>query len=171
MKSDYVYSRASQRMADDLDLSPDELAIIDLVSAGWEKKEAFKLIYRAGMTWNTTALKEAVDKIFAKDGAKKRRKFIKNNVVDYDPASKENVPRTDIEDPLEALSKENMLVDLMKARKTMEIGSKEWLDVNKMIADITRMKQDEVKTEDTTINYYLPITCHQCELYAKHKKE
>lgn len=152
-------------MAEDLDLTPDELAVIDLISAGWEKKEAFKLIYRAGMTWNTTALKESVDKILAKDGAKKRRRFLKRNLTDNDPSETKEVVVEDTGDVLDAISKENMLKDLIMARKGMNIGSREWLDTNKMIADINRLKQDEIKTEDTTVHFYLPLTCSSCQIY------
>ena len=53
----------------------------------------------------------------------------------------------------------------------MTFGSKEWLDTNKMIADITRMKQEEVKTEDNTVHYFIPLTCHKCSLYINNKKK
>ena len=49
--------------------------------------------------------------------------------------------------------------------------SKEWVEIKKMIADITQAKKDEIQTEDTTIHYYLPLTCNMCELYRKYGKK
>ena len=77
----------------------------------------------------------------------------------------------DSDNLLNEISKEAMLKDLAKARKKMTFGSKEWLDTNKMIADITRMKQEEVKTEDNTVHYFIPLTCHKCSLYINNKKK
>ena len=34
-----------------------------------------------------------------------------------------------------------------------------------------RMKQEEVKTEDNTVHYFIPLTCHKCSLYINNKKE
>ena len=48
--------------------------------------------------------------------------------------------------------------------------SKEWLEIKKMIADITQAKRDEIQTEDNTIHYYLPLTCSQCSLYKAAKR-
>ena len=70
------------------------------------------------------------------------------------------------------LSKEHQLKELLIAKSKQPVGSKEWLDIKKMIADITQAKKEEIQTEDNTIHYYLPIGCLSCELYQKaHKKK
>ncbi len=165
MKSDCVYPARMVREAKEYGLNPDELAIADLVSCGWPKETAFLLVYRVGMTWEQKVLSKEVSEILNKTGAKLRRKENKERVE----AAEEEKKKTGEKDILSSLSKENMLLDLAKARQKMVPGSKDWLDINKVIADLTRMKQDEVKTEDTTVHFYLPMQCHQCALYATHK--
>jgi hypothetical protein len=165
MKSDYIYPAKVVKEAKVYDLNPDELAIADLVSCGWPKETAFTLVYRVGMAWEPKALSTEASEILNKTGAKKRRKENKERVE----GTGDSKLKTGEKDILSSLSKENMLLDLAKARQKMVPGSKDWLDINKVIADLTRMKQDEVKTEDTTVHFYLPMQCHQCALYATHK--
>lgn len=179
MKSEFRYTKKMLDEAARYKLNPDELAITDLVVAGWPKDVAFKLIYRVGETWSPTALNKEVAEILDKAGAKKRRNernaLIKEEEAEALAARKRKKEQETVSGDEKALlntvSKENMLLDLVKARTKMVAGSKDWLDINKMIAELTRMKQDEVKTEDTTIHFYLPIQCHQCSLYAQHKNE
>lgn len=40
-----------------------------------------------------------------------------------------------------------------------------------MIADITQIKKDEIKEEDTTVHFYLPLSCNNCSLYLAAKKK
>lgn len=118
-----------------------------------------------GESWTQEALEKEARALLALPGAKQRIRDSKSGAPapnDTDDEQDENI--------IEALSKDNMLKDLYYARKKMKRGSKEWLDVNKMIADITRMKQEEVKTEDRTVHFYVPLTCHRCSLYKKSKK-
>ena len=62
---------------------------------------------------------------------------------------------------------EGPLKDLLIAKSKMRFGSKEWLDATKLIADLQQMKKEIVEDEDTTIHYYLPLNCRNCELYIK----
>lgn len=165
MKSDYIYDKSTEKLAKEYNLTPDELAIVDLVSCGWTRKEAFKLVYRVGESWSPQALRDALNELFNKEGAKMRRK--ENSKEVPVPVTEERTTDANI---LESVSKENTLRDLIKAREKMVSGSKDWIEITKMIADITRMKQDEVKTEDNTITFYLPVTCHRCPMYMENVK-
>ena len=66
------------------------------------------------------------------------------------------------------LTKEKILSDLLMARKGTAEGSKEWSDLTKMIADIAKVKQDEIKVDDEPIKYFLPAhyptSCKDCLL-------
>ena len=129
---------------------------------------------KKGETWTTAAVNKATREILARVDVKRRIKELRKgdlNEMAKDAAKgREEQVSTD-DDVMKQLSKENMLRDLFLARKKMVVGSKDWLDTNKMIADITRMKQEEVKTEDNTVHFYLPLTCNKCSLYNNHKKE
>lgn len=165
MKSEFIYQPKTVKLAKELELNPDEMAVIDLIAAGWDKDEAFKLVYRVGFAWDKAALNSEVKKILEKEGAKKRRRKTKKAL------DKETVEDAEMSQPvaemnfMDKVSKENTLRELVRAKEKMELGSKEWLETTKMIADINRLKQDEVKTEDTTVHFYLPLQCHQCSLY------
>ena len=40
------------------------------------------------------------------------------------------------------------------------------------LADLQQMKKDPVdETEDNTVHYYLPLTCHKCSLYIANKRK
>ena len=69
-----------------------------------------------------------------------------------------------------AMSKETMLYKLQTAKSLKPKDSKEWIDINEMIIDVTRMKQDDVQTENNTIHHYLPVHyptgCQDC-LYSR----
>lgn len=177
MKSEFNYPQKIVKEAALYKLNPDELAIADLVSSGWASDVAFRLIYRVGASWLPEVVKREARTIMAKEGVKMRMKDNRARITEADKAKAEegkkpvNIDDEEDKAMLESVSKENMLLDLVKARTKMTVGSKDWLDVNKMIADLTRMKQDEVKTEDTTVHFYLPIKCHQCSLYIKNKKK
>ena len=44
-------------------------------------------------------------------------------------------------------------------------------DILKQITDLQQMKKDETKgEEDNTIHYYLPLSCHNCNLYIENKR-
>lgn len=163
---DILYSQKMRSIADAYNLQPDELAFADLVSAGWDKTDAFFTAFHTGETWTKQALADTIRKLSAREGVKRRIKEIRN------PKTKVTADVSDDSDNLlNEISKEAMLKDLAKARKKMTFGSKEWLDTNKMIADITRMKQEEVKTEDNTVHYFIPLTCHKCSLYINNRKK
>lgn len=40
------------------------------------------------------------------------------------------------------------------------------------LADLQQMKRDPVDdTEDNTVHYYLPLSCHKCSLYIANKRK
>ena len=50
------------------------------------------------------------------------------------------------------------------------VSGKDRADLLMKIADLQRMKQDEVVNEDNTVHFYVPISCHNCSLYIQEKK-
>ena len=50
------------------------------------------------------------------------------------------------------------------------VSGKDRADLLMKIADLQRMKQEENIAEDNTVHFYLPVTCHMCDLYNKEKK-
>ena len=168
---DFELTQKTTKLCKALKMPPEMLVFADLCSLGWEPSDAYILAYRKGSTWIRRALKEEVEKLLAtqqvidriaenkqvlterqKEAVKQTNKKERNSVVDT------------------AMSKEQMLYDLQLAKAKSPAGSKEWIDINKLIVDVTRMKQDEVVGEENTIHHYLPVHyptgCQDC-LYQK----
>lgn len=172
MARNILYSKKTKALAKSYDLSVNELAFADLIAAGWDTADAFFFAIQEGETWTMAAVEKAAREILARTTVKKRIRELRKG--DLNEMAKETIkgkeqPQMNDDDVMKQLSKENMLRDLFIARKKMVAGSKDWLETNKMIADITRMKQEEVKTEDNTVHFYLPLTCNKCSLYQKSK--
>lgn len=174
MAENILYSKKTKSLAKSYDVSVNELAFADLIAAGWDTADAFFFCIQEGKTWTMAAVEKAAREILARTSVKKRirelRKGDLNEMAKDAVKGKTEKPTETDDDVMKQLSKENMLRDLFLARKKMAVGSKDWLDTNKMIADITRMKQEEVKTEDNTVHFYLPLTCNKCSLYLENKK-
>ena len=47
---------------------------------------------------------------------------------------------------------------------------KDRADLLMKIADLQRMKQEENIAEDNTVHFYVPVTCHMCDLYNREKE-
>lgn len=154
-----------------LKLSAEALAFADLCAVGWEPTDAYIVAYRKGATWVKKALKDEVEKILQNQPVKDRIAETKRVLSDRQKEAIMNVASDERNKVVgSALSKEQMLYDLQVAKTNMVVGSKEWIDTNKLIVDVTRMKQEEVKQEDNTIVYHLPVSyptgCHDC-LYQR----
>lgn len=152
-------------------LSAEALAFADLCAVGWEPSDAYIVAFRKGATWIKRALKESVEKLLENESVKNRiaetQRVLSERQKDAikQTAKKERNAVVDT-----AMSKEQMLYDLQTAVTSMTPGSKEWLDTKKLIVDVTRMKQDEVISEETTIHHFLPerypTGCQDC-LYQR----
>jgi len=168
---DIIVSQKTNRLARQYKLKPQELAFADLVAVGWEPEDAWAAAIREGITWTKTARAKAISELSEDERVKNRvdsvRAVLRKNQVE----ALRNVTNKERKDVVsEAMSKENMLYDLQTALTKMSIGSKEWLDTKKMIIDVTRMKQDEVKDDESTVHYFLPVQyptgCQDC-LYCR----
>lgn len=70
---------------------------------------------------------------------------------------------------VESRSKDDIINELnLLATKTTD--AKQRADILLKIADLQQMKREENKDEETTIHYYLPLTCSNCALYEKANK-
>lgn len=160
-------------------LKPEELAFADLVAVGWSVQDAWAVAIRKGTVWDKKQLEKEqqllADKVAVQNRIDDVRLVLRRNQIAKVEAGKEKEMKSDRAALLrQATSKEDMLIDLQQSIVGMQAGSKEWLDVKKLIVEVSRMKQDEIKEEDTTIHYYLPVnyptSCKNC-LLNKDKKD
>jgi len=164
---DFELSKKTTAQCKSLKLTAEQLVFADLVAVGWEPNDAYIMAFRKGATWIKKALGAEVEKLLQHQPVKNRIDETKSVLSERQKEAvrkTSNKERSAIIDT--AMSKEQMLYDLQTAKATMVVGSKEWLDTNKLIVDVTRMKQDEVSQDDSTIHFYVPLKyptgCQDC---------
>lgn len=164
-------SQKTSKLCRGLKLTPEQMAFADLLACGWEPSDAYIVAFRCGSTWTKKALKDEVEKVSNFAPVKDRMDETKSVLSQRQKEAIKNTTNKERNDVIgSAMSKEKMLYDLQTAKVGMQPGSKEWIDINKLIVDVTRMKQDEVQTENNTIHHFLPVQyptgCHDC-LYQR----
>lgn len=164
-------SQKTAKMCKSLKLSPQALAFADLVAVGWEPSDAYIVAFHKGSTWIKKALKDEVEKILKQQNIEDRIAETRHVLSERQKEAVRQTVKKERNRVVDtAMSKEQMLYDLQTAKASMTVGSKEWLDTNKLIVDVTRMKQDEVQQDDNTIIYHLPVSyptgCQDC-LYQR----
>lgn len=157
--------------------TPMHKVFCELVLAGWEKEDAYAFSGLWNPTYSTLMniqdmnhlLKEDAGVVSYIDMRVKEMELLKKKAKRA--AAEEEKAKTEIAeiDMTTELSKEMQLKELLVAKQKFAVGSKEWLDVKKMIAEITRVKQDEMKDEEDVVHFYVPIQCHNCSLYMAQK--
>ena len=152
-------------------LTVEQMVFADLIAAGWSPEDAFIAAFRKGSTWMKTAFNTEVEKQKNNEYVIERIEKVSGALSSTKIEAAKAVKKDDRSAIIDAaMSKENMLYNLQTALQGQTVGSKEWIDINKMIIDVTRMKQDEVKTDDTTVHCFLPAlyptSCRDC-LYSR----
>lgn len=159
------YSRSIKSAIKKAKISIEEKMFADLMLSGWKDTDAYVAAFGYNINYSDeyeqTKMRNIINNPdfskYMSAAGKKMEKQIK-------PV--ENPELTD-EEVLSKATKEETLKDLLIAKSKMRFGSKEWLDATKLIADLQQMKKEIVEDEDTTIHYYLPLNCRNCELYIK----
>lgn len=168
---DFVLSQKTEKICKHLKLTSEQLAFSDLVAVGWEPSDAYIMAFRKGATWVKKALKDEVEKLLTQQSIKDRIAETKKVLSERQKEAIKQTSKKERNGVVDtAMSKEQMLYDLQLAKASLSPGSKEWIDINKLIVDVTRMKQDEVVNEESTIHHYLPVHyptgCQDC-LYQR----
>lgn len=164
----YVLSVAVNKKAKSYGMKAAEYLIYaDLRAAGWSQRDAWAVAFQGkGITWTKTELEREMNKLESLGSVQKRIAELQNS-----KSNEELSP----EELAKATSKEQILTDLVLARRRVKNGSKEWGDYTKMIGDFTKIKQDEIQTEDTTIHFYIPAnyptSCADCLLFQNGKAD
>lgn len=168
--SEIIFTQTFQRKAAGYGLKDARyLCYAAMRAAGIGINDAWNLTFQnAGLTWDKNRLKAEQQKLENLEGV---QLFIAE--LEKERENKSQIEEISADDLAKATSKEKILSDLLKARNLTKPSSKEWIDITSKIADYARIKQDEIKEEDTTIHYYLPVnyprTCKDCLLWQNGK--
>ena len=123
-----------------------------LRGAGLSIRNSWMIVFQGeGCNWKKDYLESQMNKLEALESVQKRIAEVtgtrdKNSGDDITP-----------EELVKATSKEEILRNLVIAQRKQKLGSPEWQKTTAMIADYSKIKQDELQTEDTTVHYFLPV--------------
>lgn len=159
--------------------TPMHKVFCDLVLAGWDKEDAYAFSGLWNPTYSNLMNIQDMNRLLSDD--KGVVEYIDMKVKETEAlkkkakkaAAEEEKDRTAINDldMTAELSKDAQLKELLIAKQKHPVGSKEWLDIKKMIADITRVKTENLEVEDELVHFYVPLQCHNCSLYMAQKKK
>lgn len=145
--------------------SVEELVYADLRRIGWAKSDAFYVAFgRLYRSYTMVQQRKLLNEYETKPSIVARI----NNSIDTGGT----IP---LDELAKETSKEKILSDLLVARKRYKSGSKEWTDLTKAIADYAKIKQDDIKTDEQPIRYFLPVhyptRCQDCLIYQQKNKK
>lgn len=124
-----------------------------LRGTGISMRDAWSIAFQGrGLNWDKATLEREMNKLESLESVQKRVAEVQGK-----KQANENADELSPEELAKATSKEQILTDLVIARKRMKEGTKEWTEQTKLIAEYARIKQDELQTEDTTCHFYLPV--------------
>lgn len=157
--------------------TPMHKVFCDLIVAGWSKEDAYGFSGLWNPTYSTLMNLQDAERLLKEN--RTVIEYIDSRIKDIE-AEKRKAKKAAVEaekakinleeiDMTTELSKEVQLKELLIAKGKHPVGSKEWLDIKKLIADLSKVKQDEIKEEDDVVHFYVPIQCHNCSLYMAQK--
>lgn len=154
--------------------TPMHRVFCDLIIAGWEKEDAYAFSGLWNNTYSTIMNIQEMNRVMQEDNISEYIKDKTKQIEDKKKKAKKEAAEAEIKmmsdiDMNAELSKEAQLKELLTAKSLHPVGSKEWLDIKKMIADISRVKQDDIQDEEDVVHFYVPLQCHNCSLYMKAK--
>lgn len=178
-------SKDTEKIAKKFGLTVEQLAFADLLSAGWDSTDAYAVTIRTGSTtWTKKALSDEIKRLEALEGVKTRIEDIKSRASKEYVKNVQDKIKTDRKQLLKrATSKEDTLIECQAVLDSKTPGSPDWIKIKSMIIDVSMMKKEEIKNEDSTVHYYLPVAyptsckdclrsrCKQCKYYIKYNKE
>lgn len=134
-----------------------------LRGTGFSMKDAWNVAFNGtGANWAKNVIEREMNKLESLESVQKRIEEIKGTGT----ADKEELTPEEL---AKATSKEKILTDLVITQSRQRKGTKEWQETTKMIAEYSRIKQDDIQVEDTTIHYHLPVNypnkCSDCLLF------
>lgn len=132
--------------------SPEYKIYADLRAAGNAMRDSWAIAFQGkGFNWPKDTLEREMNKLESLESVQTRIAEVQGK-----KAKNESADELSPEELAKATSKEQILTDLVIARRRMKEGTKEWTEQTRLIAEYARIKQDELQTEDSTVHFFLP---------------
>lgn len=123
-----------------------------LRGSGMSVRNSWMIAFQGtGCNWSKDALEREMNKLESLESVQKR--IAEVNGIKEKNCGDDLTP----EELAKATSKEEIMKNLVIAQRKQKLGSPEWQKTTAMIADYSKIKQDELQTEDTTCHFFLPV--------------
>lgn len=142
-----------------------------LRGSGMSIRDSWAIAFQGeGLNWEKSFLENEMNLLEAQESVQKRIAEVQGK-----KAKNENSDELTQEELIKATSKEEILRNLVIAQRKQKFGSPEWQKTTAMIADYSKIKQDEIDTENNTVLFYLPCeyprSCQDCLLFKNGKAD
>lgn len=138
--------------------SPEYKIYADLRAAGNAMRDSWAIAFQGyGFNWPKETLEREMNKLESLESVQKRIAEVQGKKV-----KNENSDELTQEELIKATSKEEILRNLVIAQRKQKFGSPEWQKTTAMIADYSKIKQDEIDTENNVIHYFIPLSVPRC---------
>lgn len=136
-----------------------------LRGSGMSMRDSWAIAFQGyGFNWPKGELEREMNILESQESVQNRIAEVQGK-----KAKNENSDELTQEELIKATSKEEILRNLVIAQRKQNFGSPEWQKTTAMIADYSKIKQDEIDTENNTVLFYLPVayprTCSDCLLF------
>ena len=140
-----------------------------LRGSGMSMRDSWAIAFQGyGFNWPKGELEREINKLESLESVQNRIAEVQGK-----KAKNENSNELTQEELIKATSKEEILRNLVIAQRKQKFGSTEWQKTTAMIADYSKIKQDEIDTESTTCHFYLPVDypsdCQSCLIFKNGK--
>lgn len=136
-----------------------------LRGSGMSMRDSWAIAFQGyGFNWPKGELEREMNILESQESVQNRIAEVQGK-----KAKNENNDELTQEELIKATSKEEILRNLVIAQRKQKFGSPEWQKTTAMIADYSKIKQDEIDTKNNTVLFYLPVayprTCSDCLLF------
>lgn len=129
-----------------------------LRGSGMPMRDCWAISFQGeGFNWTKDVLEREMNKLESLESVQKRIAEVQGK-----KAKNENSDELTQEELIKATSKEEILRNLVIAQRKQKFGSPEWQKTTAMIADYSKIKQDEIDTENNVVHYYIPLLMPRC---------
>lgn len=129
-----------------------------LRGSGMPIRDSWAIAFQGeGFNWPKDTLEREMNKLESLESVQTRIAEVQGK-----KAKNENSDELTQEELIKATSKEEILRNLVIAQRKQKFGSPEWQKTTAMIADYSKIKQDEIDTENNVIHYYIPLSMPRC---------
>ena len=129
-----------------------------LRGSGMSIRDSWAIAFQGyGFNWPKDTLEREMNILESQESVQKRIAEVQGK-----KAKNENADELTQEELIKATSKEEILRNLVIAQRKQKFGSPEWQKTTAMIADYSKIKQDEIDTENNVVHYYIPLSMPRC---------